>query len=63
MPETTAYEYVNPIAGQELFDPSEFSRRGLDLYFAKTTVGDAIRQSARSRSHVSFLSAGKGLYF
>jgi hypothetical protein len=28
--------YVNPIGGQELFDPGEFARRGVDLYFAKT---------------------------
>jgi hypothetical protein len=31
-----ASSYVNPIGGQELFDPAEFSRRGVDLYFAKT---------------------------
>ena len=31
-----ATSYVNPIGGQELFDPTEFSRRGVDLYFAKT---------------------------
>jgi hypothetical protein len=31
-----ATSYVNPIGGQELFDPSEFSRRGIKLYFAKT---------------------------
>jgi WbqC-like protein family len=31
-----ATSYVNPIGGQELFDPAEFSRRGVDLYFAKT---------------------------
>jgi hypothetical protein len=28
--------YVNPIGGQGLFDPNEFRRRGVDLYFAKT---------------------------
>jgi hypothetical protein len=32
-----ATSYVNPIGGQGLFDPAEFSRRGVDLYFAKTT--------------------------
>jgi hypothetical protein len=31
-----ATSYVNPAGGQELFDPDEFSRRGVDLYFAKT---------------------------
>jgi hypothetical protein len=31
-----ATSYVNPVGGQELFDPDEFSRRGVDLYFAKT---------------------------
>jgi hypothetical protein len=32
-----ASSYVNPIGGQQLFDATEFSRRGVDLYFAKTT--------------------------
>jgi WbqC-like protein family len=27
---------VNPVGGKELFDPGEFSRRGVNLYFAKT---------------------------
>jgi hypothetical protein len=31
-----ATSYVNPIGGQELFDPDAFSRRGIDLHFAKT---------------------------
>ena len=27
--------YVNPAGGQEIFDPSEFARRGISLHFAQ----------------------------
>jgi len=31
-----AARYINPIAGQNIFDPSDFARRGVSLCFAKT---------------------------
>ncbi len=30
-----ANSYVNPAGGQEIFDPSEFARRGISLHFAQ----------------------------
>jgi hypothetical protein len=33
-----ATSYVNPAGGQDLFEPTEFSRRGIKLLFAETTL-------------------------
>lgn len=30
-----ANEYLNPVGGSSLFDPSSFSKRGIDLFFAE----------------------------
>ena len=50
-----ATSYVNPIGGQELFDPTEFSRRGVDLYFAKTTEFSYTTSPYKYEPHLSIL--------
>jgi WbqC-like protein family len=50
-----ATSYVNPIGGRELFDPGEFSRRGINLYFAKAREFSYTPSPYKYESNLSIL--------